>query len=194
MVRRPPRSTRTDTLFPYTTLFRSRDVERCQVPQPQLEILRQRCHHVLVHGCHLFQRRHGIRLMTQQLCSHLHPTRSRTALLRPLPRWTLQLHHPLLVGCCEVEGDSQLARADQRIAHHILVPHLDVHIHTTRAQHGRGRGAGGGRGEECGFGERQLQHRVLPPTRAACAVQHGRHLSHVSVPRHHIQVVLVPRQ
>src|SRR3546814_18229263 len=28
MIRRPPRSTRTDTLFPYTTLFRSA-VERC---------------------------------------------------------------------------------------------------------------------------------------------------------------------
>src|SRR3546814_20358679 len=28
MIRRPPRSTRTDTLFPYTTLFRSRAVER----------------------------------------------------------------------------------------------------------------------------------------------------------------------
>src|SRR3546814_1580873 len=26
MIRRPPRSTRTDTLFPYTTLFRSRQV------------------------------------------------------------------------------------------------------------------------------------------------------------------------
>src|SRR3546814_2872246 len=26
MIRRPPRSTRTDTLFPYTTLFRSPDV------------------------------------------------------------------------------------------------------------------------------------------------------------------------
>src|SRR3546814_13626441 len=26
MIRRPPRSTRTDTLFPYTTLFRSRSV------------------------------------------------------------------------------------------------------------------------------------------------------------------------
>src|SRR3546814_13949089 len=26
MIRRPPRSTRTDTLFPYTTLFRSEDV------------------------------------------------------------------------------------------------------------------------------------------------------------------------
>src|SRR3546814_18485645 len=30
MIRRPPRSTRTDTLFPYTTLFRS------YVPNPQL--------------------------------------------------------------------------------------------------------------------------------------------------------------
>src|SRR3546814_14281535 len=28
MIRRPPRSTRTDTLFPYTTLFRSRDRKR----------------------------------------------------------------------------------------------------------------------------------------------------------------------
>src|SRR3546814_3989136 len=35
MIRRPPRSTRTDTLFPYTTLFRSRHciaAERCAVP------------------------------------------------------------------------------------------------------------------------------------------------------------------
>src|SRR3546814_9317092 len=28
MIRRPPRSTRTDTLFPYTTLFRSPDAEQ----------------------------------------------------------------------------------------------------------------------------------------------------------------------
>src|SRR3546814_13351770 len=28
MIRRPPRSTRTDTLFPYTTLFRSQQVRR----------------------------------------------------------------------------------------------------------------------------------------------------------------------
>src|SRR3546814_19283482 len=27
MIRRPPRSTRTDTLFPYTTLFRSRSLQ-----------------------------------------------------------------------------------------------------------------------------------------------------------------------
>src|SRR3546814_2936395 len=28
MIRRPPRSTRTDTLFPYTTLFRSQQLKR----------------------------------------------------------------------------------------------------------------------------------------------------------------------
>src|SRR3546814_5135926 len=33
MIQRPPRSTRTDTLFPYTTLFRS--------PQPALRALRR---------------------------------------------------------------------------------------------------------------------------------------------------------
>src|SRR3546814_5567860 len=30
MIRRPPRSTRTDTLFPYTTLFRSRERQLCR--------------------------------------------------------------------------------------------------------------------------------------------------------------------
>src|SRR3546814_5969211 len=34
MIRRPPRSTRTDTLFPYTTLFRSRKICR-RVGQPR---------------------------------------------------------------------------------------------------------------------------------------------------------------
>src|SRR3546814_13828654 len=32
MIRRPPRSTRTDTLFPYTTLFRSHIRGRCVLP------------------------------------------------------------------------------------------------------------------------------------------------------------------
>src|SRR3546814_2863408 len=32
MIRRPPRSTRTDTLFPYTTLFRSPDRQRLLGP------------------------------------------------------------------------------------------------------------------------------------------------------------------
>src|SRR3546814_2516661 len=57
MIRRPPRSTRTDTLFPYTTLFRSRNAVakrqgrrlcRCQRPRrPQLfePHLRHRARH-----------------------------------------------------------------------------------------------------------------------------------------------------
>src|SRR3546814_14879468 len=36
MIRRPPRSTRTDTLFPYTTLFRS----RFSIAQPPCRIAR----------------------------------------------------------------------------------------------------------------------------------------------------------
>src|SRR3546814_3760021 len=54
MIRRPPRSTRTDTLFPYTTLFRSRhdrirkfpeegscaNAHRYAVPLDQLDRLR----------------------------------------------------------------------------------------------------------------------------------------------------------
>src|SRR3546814_2697487 len=35
MIRRPPRSTRTDTLFPYTTLFRSPAVERAAAVEEQ---------------------------------------------------------------------------------------------------------------------------------------------------------------
>src|SRR3546814_6038218 len=40
MIRRPPRSTRTDTLFPYTTLFRSQGIE--QGPDTRQVIARRR--------------------------------------------------------------------------------------------------------------------------------------------------------
>src|SRR3546814_7592842 len=40
MIRRPPRSTRTDTLFPYTTLFRS---PRCQRRPSTLRLLYGLC-------------------------------------------------------------------------------------------------------------------------------------------------------
>src|SRR3546814_6270126 len=39
MIRRPPRSTRTDTLFPYTTLFRSVPPGRRDGARPQLQPL-----------------------------------------------------------------------------------------------------------------------------------------------------------
>src|SRR3546814_9388608 len=38
MIRRPPRSTRTDTLFPYTTLFRSPIVQRALLAWRQSEL------------------------------------------------------------------------------------------------------------------------------------------------------------
>src|SRR3546814_2815521 len=43
MLRRPPRSTRTDTLFPYTTLFRSHAAGK-QQSQPRIDHLRL-CRH-----------------------------------------------------------------------------------------------------------------------------------------------------
>src|SRR3546814_8094776 len=45
MIRRPPRSTRTDTLFPYTTLFRS----GCRRKQPVCVKQRSRCAGGLIH-------------------------------------------------------------------------------------------------------------------------------------------------
>src|SRR3546814_18272064 len=43
MIRRPPRSTRTDTLFPYTTLFRSlaRGARRLDRPRPRRGMVEQ---------------------------------------------------------------------------------------------------------------------------------------------------------
>src|SRR3546814_11660506 len=48
MIRRPPRSTRTDTLFPYTTLFRSSAVAPVQevrglIPGLQVELVNSSC-------------------------------------------------------------------------------------------------------------------------------------------------------
>src|SRR3546814_9010876 len=43
MIRRPPRSTRTDTLFPYTTLFRSHCVRR-QIVRARLVLAHEHPH------------------------------------------------------------------------------------------------------------------------------------------------------
>src|SRR3546814_15293646 len=50
MIRRPPRSTRTDTLFPYTTLFRSRALEfdRAYFAAVLLALERALCQLILV--------------------------------------------------------------------------------------------------------------------------------------------------
>src|SRR3546814_2970632 len=69
MIRRPPRSTRTDTLFPYTTLFRSHDVgggfrgdrpyRRRTPPQPQRPHARRRADHTGRHRLRLLRLLHA---------------------------------------------------------------------------------------------------------------------------------------
>src|SRR3546814_2851703 len=52
MIRRPPRSTRTDTLFPYTTLFRSlilRECRCCNGERKQARANKAQRHSVLPH-------------------------------------------------------------------------------------------------------------------------------------------------
>src|SRR3546814_10014051 len=61
MIRRPPRSTRTDTLFPYTTLFRSLHV-RGLPGSPDL-VFPKRKAVVFVHGC-FWHRHEGCRYTT----------------------------------------------------------------------------------------------------------------------------------
>src|SRR3546814_12071145 len=48
MIRRPPRSTRTDTLFPYTTLFRSETIALNPVPA-NLGFLSKACGQAVAH-------------------------------------------------------------------------------------------------------------------------------------------------
>src|SRR3546814_2620584 len=71
MIRRPPRSTLTDTLFPYTTLFRScRDQKQCQ----------HRLHTLSFHP------------------SHRHIPRAMNA--SPTPDLALYVHWPFCVSKC----------------------------------------------------------------------------------------------
>src|SRR3546814_3712696 len=51
MIRRPPRSTRTDTLFPYTTLFRSTvPTTFAEVSQSDVEAFKKFFHSMLIKG------------------------------------------------------------------------------------------------------------------------------------------------
>src|SRR3546814_947409 len=50
MLRRPPRSTRTDTLFPYTTLFRSRRLARPDASRYRLPDIFVHCRHLCIAG------------------------------------------------------------------------------------------------------------------------------------------------
>src|SRR3546814_16438307 len=103
MIRRPPRSTRTDTLFPYTTLFRSLDTHRARiVVLLGLELLGQHAEH------HDRQQERG-----KAETEHPHPmiakARARTAEEAP-PR-------------CARLGDARIKRPAQAL-------HIGIHPHT----------------------------------------------------------------
>src|SRR3546814_17283147 len=65
MIRRPPRSTRTDTLFPYTTLFRSLEPPAIY-PEDTLSYLAN----VYNHKAHDFYARHGVKVIAAAYESH----------------------------------------------------------------------------------------------------------------------------
>src|SRR3546814_6266673 len=80
MIRRPPRSTRTDTLFPYTTLFRSHDAFPCQ----QRAFGAQERHHLeIVAGTY--------RECERQEIGQERPQRPRTAILKRSEEHTSEL-------------------------------------------------------------------------------------------------------
>src|SRR3546814_4768323 len=67
MIRRPPRSTRTDTLFPYTTLFRSDH----DVPVPLLFVQRRVLHGLFLCPCRYGRRHRPLRSRQQSSwCDH----------------------------------------------------------------------------------------------------------------------------
>src|SRR3546814_17315401 len=72
MIRQPPRSTRTDTLFPYTTLFRSLgdNVPLCRNPASRFSFIRQRANSVslLVDG-ECFECVNETSAFAEQLCA-----------------------------------------------------------------------------------------------------------------------------
>src|SRR3546814_2922625 len=72
MIRRPPRSTRTDTLFPYTTLFRSPDLGRRHHPDG-LDVVAQRLHlqsAVSEDGSPAFAKQHVVRIDVERSEEH----------------------------------------------------------------------------------------------------------------------------
>src|SRR3546814_20844385 len=66
MIRRPPRSTRTDTLFPYTTLFRSQDVGVTRVGDDNWIM----AYVHIAHDCQIAS--HTVIANSVQLAGHIH--------------------------------------------------------------------------------------------------------------------------
>src|SRR3546814_7356790 len=82
MIRRPPRSTRTDTLFPYTTLFRSveQHPERRILDRPALHLLDLIVDHRQPAAVADDQQRHALLILEADLAGALQRQRARKPL------------------------------------------------------------------------------------------------------------------
>src|SRR3546814_2410438 len=114
MIRRPPRSTRTDTLFPYTTLFRSYAIVRpAEADRAQADDRRER----IERADQIVAREAGARHVLQLLAVDVE---QRDALFERLVRDRAVRPHHRLVDAAEQEFDlgriAGLAAAGQR--HH----------------------------------------------------------------------------
>src|SRR3546814_8366467 len=75
MIRRPPRSTRTDTLFPYTTLFRSVDARALFQKLVETRLATGEPYIVFIDKVNATMPRHhrelGLKVSTSNLCSEI---------------------------------------------------------------------------------------------------------------------------
>src|SRR3546814_9689616 len=94
MIRRPPRSTRTDTLFPYTTLFRSRSA------QPAGDLLVER-HQP---RARVDQEQRDIGLAHRRLGLHAHPPWQRRGVVILITRG---------IDDAEIEPDQMRVRSEE---------------------------------------------------------------------------------
>src|SRR3546814_8411935 len=113
MIRRPPRSTRTDTLFPYTTLFRS------QVPAARPTYRGTAAEH---------QRRDGAprRMVANGAAARSRPPRTRLATRPCAARW--------LWGQSASAADPALARLPVSGRSRLSARHAAQHRHGTRSE------------------------------------------------------------
>src|SRR3546814_3640140 len=107
MIRRPPRSTRTDTLFPYTTLFRSAACQRVAVARHHLG-------HVVAHDVAHQPDEHQVHRMAQGLGDR-HRSEEHTSELQSLMRTSYA------VFC--LKKKNQLMYHDYSFIVHHVTPH-----------------------------------------------------------------------
>src|SRR3546814_9763722 len=82
MIRRPPRSTRTDTLFPYTTLFRSPCAPEPYLPRSGTHAGAWACCHAPVAAALVFSRLHNHTVPHVDAGRYLLPASAASALAR----------------------------------------------------------------------------------------------------------------